>query len=257
MSKKKSSEIRVFEDKRPYILWRRVSTDEQGKSGLGLEAQVTIAKMFMGRDPLDIYTDVYSGTKLKLCKNLWLAIERCKEEGLLLVIAKSDRMRSVNEALDIIDAIGERNIIFCDLPSSDRFVLTILFAVWERQAIMGRINTRIALAERKKQIASEGGFMSKSGNWCTRLGNKKGVDMSMAVQASARKKIGDAIDWRKKSALYVWVENQVLRGRTRKEILEEAASLYNDNPEQFCTREGKMLTKGTLSKWIAEITIRN
>lgn len=257
MSRKRKTEIQIIQESRPYVLWRRVSTSKQGSDGLGIAAQLTIAQTFMGRDPVEIFTDVYTGTKLKQCAGLWQAIDYCKENGTVLVIAKSDRFRSVNDALDVLDAIGSSNLIFCDLPSSDRFVLTIMWAVWEKQAIMGRINTRIALAERKKQIASEGGFMSKSGNWCTRLGNKKGVDMSMAVQASARKKIGDAIDWRKKSALYVWVENQVLRGRTRKEILEEAAALYNDNPDQFGTREGKMLTKGILSKWIAEITIRN
>lgn len=254
---RKDTEIKQIQESRPYVLWRRVSTEEQGESGLGLDAQVTIAKMFMGKDPVQIFTDVFSGTKLKQCKGLWDAIDLCKKENYVLVIAKSDRCRNVSEALDILDAIGERNLIFCDLPTCDRFILTVMWAMWERQAIMGRINTKLALQERINQIKRDGGFMSKSGNWCTKIGNKKGVDLSAARRASAEKIMGDAADWRRKSALYVWVENQVFRGRTRKEILEEAESLYNDNPQQFCTREGKMLTKGTLSRWIAEMTVRN
>jgi len=258
MSKKKNKpEIPVINETRDFVLWRRVSTQEQGESGLGLDAQLTIAKMFLKKDPIKVFTDVYSGTKLKQCVGLWQAIDYCKQNNAVLVVAKVDRFRSVYEALDVLDCIGERNIIFCDCPSSDRFVLTVLFAMNERTAIIGRINTKIALAERKRQIKEQGGFMSKAGNYCTHLGSKKGVDLSVARRASAEKIMGDAADWRRKSALYVWVENQVLRGRTRKEILEEAEALYNDNPEQFCTREGKMLTKGTLSRWVAEITIRN
>lgn len=250
---KKKVEIRTIEETRPYVLWRRVSTEEQGASGLGLEGQVTIARMFMGKEPIDVFTDVFSGTKLKQCKGLWSAIALCKERNYVLVIAKTDRCRNVQEALEILDAIGERNLIFCDLPSCDRFILTIMFAMWERQAIMGRINTKIALAERKKQIDEVGGFFSKNGNWVTHLGRKKGCDTSKATRAAADAAINKAHEWRESSPLYSWVTIQVLKGRPRKEILEEAAELYEKNPEKYCTREGKVLSKGHLSFWIKEI----
>lgn len=250
---KKKVEIRTIEESRPYVLWRRVSTEGQGESGLGLEGQVTIAKMFMGKDPVQIFTDVFSGTKLRQCKGLWDAIALCREKNYVLVIAKTDRCRNVQEALEILDAIGERNLIFCDLPSCDRFILTIMFAMWERQAIMGRINTKIALAERKRQIEEEGGFFSKNGNWTTRLGRKKGCDTSKAVQAAATVTANKAKDWRENSPLYSWVTIQVFKGRPRKEILAEAAELYEKNPEKYGTREGKVLSKGHLSFWVKEI----
>ena len=41
---KKKVEIKTIEERRPYILWRRVSTKHQEKTELGLEAQVSIAK---------------------------------------------------------------------------------------------------------------------------------------------------------------------------------------------------------------------
>ena len=257
MAKKKQSEIKTIEESRPYVLWRRVSTEEQGESGLGLEAQLTIAKMFLKKDPVRVFTDVYSGTKLKQCVGLWEAIEFCKQNNAVLVVAKVDRFRSVNEALDVLDCIGERNIIFCDCPSSDRFVLTVLFAMNERTAIIGRVNTKIALAERKKQIKQNGGFISKAGVFRDHLGNKKGCDMSPAWQVGTQKLAAEAEEWRKRSPLYIWTANQVLKGRSRKDILAEAAELYEDEPEKFGTREGKMLTKGTLSKWVAEIIRRN
>ena len=257
MAKKKPASIQTIQEARPYVLWRRVSTQEQGESGLGLDAQLTIAKTFMGKDPVEVFTDVFSGTKLRQCHNLWRAITLCKAQNYVLVIAKSDRCRNVSEALDILDAIGERNLIFCDIPACDRFILTIMWAMWERQAIMGRINTKIALAERKRQIQRDGGFISKSGNFCDHLGNKKGCDMTPAWQAGIRKISANADEWRKTSPLYIWTVNQILRGRSRNDILFEAGELYENEPEKFGTREGKKLTKGTLSRWAQEVLRKN
>lgn len=252
MSKKKKVEIKTIEDRRGYILWRRVSTKMQGESFLGLEAQETIAKAFMGKDPVDVYTDVHTGTKLKECVGLWEAIKRCKENDLVLVIAKTDRFRSAQEALEVLDAVGERNLIFCDLPSCDRFILTVMFAMHERTAMIGRINTRVALAERKRQIERDGGFFSKSGNWCTHLGGKKGDDLSKARAAAAAVANKKSSDWRDSSPLYSWAQVQYYKKRPRKEILEEAEKLFQKSPEIYCTRQGKMLTKGILSVWVRE-----
>jgi len=257
MRKTSKLEIQPIQDSRPYVLWRRVSTDEQGQSGLGLAAQESIAKMFMGRDPVEIFTDVYSGTKLRQCKGLWAAVALCKKEGYLLVIAKSDRCRNVQEALDILDAMGSNNLLFCDLPSTDRFILTVMWAMWERQAIMGRINTKIALAERKRQIKEAGGFISKTGRWCDHLGGVRCENMSIPARASAMKAMTEAEEWRKSSPLFIWAENQLLKGRSRQDILKEAQELYEKDPEKYGTRRGCPLSKGQLSKWASMVLIRN
>jgi len=252
MSKSKPIEISPIKESRPYVLWRRVSTERQGESGLGLDAQVAIAKMFMGKDPVEIFTDVFSGTKLKQCKGLWKAIALCAENDYALVIAKSDRCRNVHEALEILDAVGERNLIFCDLPSSDRFILTVMWAMWERQAIMGRINTKLALAERKRQIERDGGFISKAGNFCTHLGSQKGADVSAPARASAAKRKAEKEEWRK-TGLYAWVELQLRKGRPRKDILAEAQEMYEKDPEHWSTRNGKPLSQPHLSLWAKDI----
>lgn len=255
----KNLKIPVIKDTRPYVAWRRVSTKEQGKSELGLEAQLTIIKMFTGREPEAVFTDICSGTKLDACENLWKAISLCKEKGYLLVVAKTDRFRNLSNALQIYQELNpdynDRNIIFCDLPETNQFVLNIVWTVWEYQAIQGRINTRVALNERKKQIEENGGFFSKAGNYRTHLGNEKGIDMSPANIASCTSRRRRASDWRADSALYIWVERQVLRNRPRQEILDEAQELFKTNPKKFCTREGKALCKGTLSRWVREISI--
>lgn len=238
---------------RPYVLWRRVSTKEQGDSRLGLEAQHTIAVHFLGREPSKIFTDVYSGTKLAECRDLWAAIRHCKQTGDLLVIAKTDRFRDVKEALSILDEVGDGNLVFCDLPTTDRTVLTIVFAIWERQATMGRINTRLALNERKKALAAHGSFVSKSGNVCTHLGAAKGCDMARARIASVQSKRDGAIMWRDSSAAYKMVREWLAMGRARNDMLDELGRLYKHSPQVYCTRGGGPVTRSVLDRWCREM----
>lgn len=249
------------ENKRPYALWRRVSTREQGDSGLGLAAQLSIALHFMGSEPQEVFTDVYTGTKLDECGGLWEAVDFCKKEGLLLVIAKTDRFRNVREALKVLEAVGEGNLYFCDIPTTDKFVLTVTFAMWERQAIMGRINTKLALEERKKQLDKNGYWISKSGNICTRFGcppigkdeNGKDVfDMTEAIEAAAKAHIDAKMRWKETSTAYKWTMEKVASMMPRKQIIEEFNKLHALQPDVFCTREGKPLSKGVLSRWISE-----
>lgn len=244
------------ENKRPYVLWRRVSTREQGDSGLGLAAQLSIAQHFMGNEPQKIFTDVYTGTKLDECGGLWSAVDECKKEGLLLVIAKTDRFRNVREALKVLEAVGEGNLYFCDIPTTDKFVLTVTFAMWERQAIMGRINTKLALKERRKQLEQNGSWISKSGRVCTRFGRPPGedgkYDMKEAVEAASMARIEAKMQWKETSTAYKWTMGKVASMMPRKQIIEEFNKLHTLQPDVFCTREGKPLSQGVLSRWISE-----
>lgn len=246
----------LIKDSRPYVLWRRVSTKRQGESGLGLEAQFEIAKIFTKKDPILVFDDVYSGTKLRDCKGLWEAVKYCKENNYLLVIAKTDRFRNVKEALEVLDQVGEGNLSFCDMPMVNRMILTIMFSVWESQALMGRINTKLALDVIQKQIKSKGYAISKAGNKITHLGREKGCDMTKIHNAAYKGQAKKAADWRKDSVGYQWVKRQLLRGKSQKEILEE----YNANMALgmagFTTRRGKPMSWGTISKWAQEMGFR-
>lgn len=240
-------------DNRPYVLWRRVSTKEQGKSGLGLEAQQEIAEYFTEKAPVKVFTDVYTGTKLNDCVQLWSAIDYCKENGYLLIIAKTDRFRNVIEALTVLDKVGEGNLVFCDMPTTDRFALTVAFAMWERQAIMGRINTRLALRQRKKALEADGHFISKSGNVCTHLGAEKGADMTAAQTAASELRMQQKKDWKESSPAYQRVKKLVLKGKSTREILEDFLEHAEVEPEVYCTRTGSEMTLKTLCVWKREI----
>lgn len=135
-----------------YVSWRRVSTFKQGQSGLGLEAQKEIIKFFVERDKgklLADYVEVYTGKDLAGCVELRKAMEHAKRENAILIIAKSDRFRNTAEALRIYEEMGNGNIMFCDLPATDKFTLTLFFALAEREALLVSIRTKQALAAKK------------------------------------------------------------------------------------------------------------
>lgn len=142
-----------------FVSWRRVSTFKQGRSGLGLEAQKEIIRYFIERDNgnwLADYEECYTGKELSGCAELRKAIEHAKREHATLIIAKSDRFRNTAEALKIYEEMGDGNIMFCDLPTSDKFSLTLFFALAEREALLVSIRTKQALAVKKAQGAQLG-----------------------------------------------------------------------------------------------------
>lgn len=147
-----------------YVSWRRVSTFRQSQSGLGLEAQKEIIRYFVERDGGELiadYSECYTGKELSGCKELRKAMKHAKETGAILVIAKSDRFRNCQEALSILDEMGEGNIEFCDLPHSDRFTLTLFWALAEREALITSIRTKQALAAKKARGEKTGGAAEK------------------------------------------------------------------------------------------------
>lgn len=157
------------------ISWRRVSTKEQGQSGLGLSAQKSIIEYFAEKENFEIvadYSEVYTGTHLSGCTELRKAIEHCKRIGAVLIIAKTDRFRRTIEALQVYEEMGEGNIFFCDLPHTDKFTLTLFFSLAEREALITKLRTQAALDEIKKEIATTGKHVSKSGRVITKLGRQ-------------------------------------------------------------------------------------
>lgn len=143
-----------------YVSWRRVSTKRQGASGLGLDAQKEIIRYFIERDGgewIADYSECYTGTELSGCTELWKAIDYAKSNDAILIIAKTDRFRNTIEALQVYDKMGDGRIMFCDLPHTDKFTLTLFFALAEREALIVSIRTKQALAAKKERGEVTGG----------------------------------------------------------------------------------------------------
>lgn len=178
-----------------YVKYLRVSTKGQFNSGLGLDAQSDIIDYFIrDGEVLKTFTEAYSGTDLKGCKELQKAIKYCKENEAKLILYKSDRFRNVDDALSVMAELGEGNLVTCDLPNADRFTFILFFAIAEREALLISLRTKNALNQIRKEIASTGQHVSKAGNVVTSLGRAKGspgVSTRDAVNAAFKAKIGN------------------------------------------------------------------
>lgn len=247
-------------DKPKFVTYLRVSTKRQYNSGLGLEAQRKMCQDYVDRQGgiiLKEFQDALSG-KEENRPGLWAAIDYCKAMSkpmtpCVLVIAKLDRLaRNVAFTFRIIETGIQ--IYVCDLPILNTLVLGVFASVaqYERELITQR--TKGALDAIKDDIAKNGGHVSRTGRYIKRLGREKGADTSAAGAAAGLTHSRKAENWRDSSALYLWVTNQLLKGKSRKAIVAEAMELYEKNPALYGTRNGKPLCEGTLSRWAREIS---
>jgi len=133
----------------PFIAYYRVSTDRQGISGLGLEAQRAAVLRHVGNGQLIAeYTEVESGKKTSNRPQLRAALQDCRKRKAILVIAKLDRLgRNVAFISALMD--NDADFVCCDNPHANRLMLHMLaaFAEHEREQISQR--TREALAAAK------------------------------------------------------------------------------------------------------------
>ena len=149
-----------------------MSTQKQGQSGLGLEAQRKAVEDYLNGGDWNLIEEVVeveSGKKNKRPK-LNEAIELCKASGATLVVAKIDRLtRDAAFLLNLKDA--GIDFIAADMPEANRLTIGImaLVAEQEREAISKR--TKEALAAAKVRGVQLGAY--RDGNFVGRVGTSK------------------------------------------------------------------------------------
>lgn len=137
-----------------FVAYYRVSTDRQGRSGLGLDAQrKTVADFLNGGSwsLLSEFVEVESG-KATARPELEKALARCRVSNATLVVANVSRLtRSVAFLSRLLEAGVE--VRFCDLPKIEgptgRFLLQQMAAVAELEAGLISDRTKKALAAAK------------------------------------------------------------------------------------------------------------
>ena len=155
-----------------FVSYLRVSTQKQGQSGLGLEAQRKAVEDYLNGGDwklIEEVVEVESGKKNKRPK-LTEAIELCKACGATLVVAKIDRLtRDAAFLLNLKDA--GIDFIAADLPEANRLTIGImaLVAEQEREAISKR--AKEALAAAKVRGVQLGAY--RDGNFVGRVGTSK------------------------------------------------------------------------------------
>ena len=133
-----------------FVLYFRVSTKQQGESGLGLEAQKATAEAYVkqnGGTIVGTFIEVESGRD-STRKEIYRAIELANKTWSTLLICKLDRLsRSVFFTSLLMES--QVNFVACDSPQASRLTIHILAAVAEEEARMISERTKNALAAYK------------------------------------------------------------------------------------------------------------
>jgi DNA invertase Pin-like site-specific DNA recombinase len=160
-----------------FVAYYRVSTDKQGKSGLGLEAQEAAVVAFIaskGEDArlLASFVEIESGKRSDNRPQLKLAMEQARLTGATLLIAKLDRLSRDAHFLLGLQKAGVK-FVAVDMPEANELVvgLMALIAQAERQMISARTKAALAAAKaRGVKLGNPRGAAHLRG-----LGNPAGV----------------------------------------------------------------------------------
>ena len=142
-----------------FVTYLRVSTDRQGKSGLGLEAQrAAVLDHVAGKGEIVAeFVEVESGKRNER-PQLARAMAEAKWIGAVLLIAKLDRLaRSVSFIANLLESGVE--VTAADMPEANRFMLHVMAAVAEHEAQAISDRTRAALAAAKARGVALGWSM--------------------------------------------------------------------------------------------------
>ena len=160
-----------------YIAYLRVSTKEQGRSGLGLDAQRRDISLFVNQRPCEAiiiqeFVDVQSG-KNNARERLTEAISFAKKHNACLLVSKLDRLsRKVSFIASLMED-KQLNFKVASMPHADKFQLHIYAALAEQERDFISLRTKAALAEKKASGAVLGGLRDK-----TNKRNKQKIKMA-------------------------------------------------------------------------------
>lgn len=198
---------------RRFVTYLRVSTEAQGRSGLGLDAQrqaVAVHLAQHGGELLAEFQEIESG-RTAARPQLAAALACCRTRRAALLVAKLDRLsRDARFLLNLVEGAGEAGVVFCDLPTMppgpiSKFMLTQMAAAAELEAGLTGQRTRAALAAAKARGV-------KLGNPRLRPGTPIAAEMARAAHAELAQ--GRLAELR-----------AVLDGLRAEDILPERASL--------------------------------
>lgn len=179
-----------------FISYYRVSTQKQGRSGLGFDAQKSAVEAYLsqhGGSELASFTEIESG-KNNDRPQLQAALLRCRQTRATLLVAKLDRLsRNAAFLMNLRDSGVKFQAL--DIPEANTLTLGVLavLAQHERELISAR--TRAALAARRARGLP--------------LGNPRDLS-AYAARASA---LGRAVNAAKARARAKEVEPQIEEAR--------------------------------------------
>lgn len=196
-----------------FVAYYRVSTDRQGASGLGLDAQRQAVHRHIGQSGQLVaeFTEIESGRRVSNRPELRTALEECRKRRAVLLIARLDRLaRNVAFIANLMESGVD--FVAVDMPTANRLTIHILAAVAEHEREMISQRTKAALAAAKERG--------------TRLGSPRPLDaLKLANAAQAHLKPAPEV----LKLIGEWKE----KGRGLREIARELNRLGNRTPRGF------------------------
>ena len=171
-----------------FVAYYRVSTDKQGKSGLGLDAQRERVTTYLNGGSWSLigeFTEVESGT-VRDRPALAQAVKLAKREKATLVVATLDRLtRDLAFGATLLND-SKVKFVCADFPEASREMLQMrmVFAEWEARKIGER--TKAALGELKKRGV-------KLGSPSPKIGSAAGVEVIQAKADAYAERMGPLV----------------------------------------------------------------
>ena len=144
----------------PFVLYRRVSTRDQGASGLGLAAQLRDCELYLASQPgaevLGDFIEITSGAKSER-PQLKAALALCRQTGAKLLVAKLDRLSRVVSEIALLMDDKSVDFVVARFPQASRFELHLYAALAEQERQFISQRTKAALAVAKTRGVKLGG----------------------------------------------------------------------------------------------------
>jgi DNA invertase Pin-like site-specific DNA recombinase len=162
-----STKLRKLVNSQPnkVVVYLRVSTDKQERSGLGLEGQKTLCKdvaIRLGLEVVEIFQESVSGKIHPEKRPIFMQALECTQlSGARLMVAKLDRLsREVYHVSGYTQKhlFGDLtpDLLIAESPNMSQMEIYLKAMISEEERRMIGERTRAALAERKKQGAELG-----------------------------------------------------------------------------------------------------
>ena len=143
-----NGQVRYLVDMKSFVTYCRVSTNHQGRDGLGMASQIETVRRYVqghGGQTVGEFLEVESGGKTDAGRpQLAEALSLAKKSKSVLVVAKLDRLSRNAEFLLRLQNAGV-DFVCCDCPNVDRFTVGILALVAQRERELISERTKSAL----------------------------------------------------------------------------------------------------------------
>lgn len=173
-----------------FVAYYRVSTDRQGQSGLGIEAQQASVRTFLNGGRWQLigeFTEIESGTRKRLKDRPMLkaALELARKQKATLVVARLDRLaRDVQFISTLLN--GNVKFVCADTPHANRVYLQMVSVFAEDEARRISERTTAALQALKRQG-------KKLGSPTPEIGSAEGVKVIQAKADAYAEKVGPIV----------------------------------------------------------------